>query len=202
MSEYISGYYIGDEIGSTLIKGISPLNAFDCGVFEEDGVKKQLLFVVWKKGAYPAPEGTGPDGTEIGSTTEAIDSLPVDISDRHLGDRIDDIVRIKPETHTESTIVIEAGQEYDGEILAEDLVIVTKNTRTNSLEPRHFSYSRSLIAYAQHVEATRMPKNINMAERNGMVYTSEAATAREYLVADPTTGGGWTITGDAELEAE
>jgi len=62
--EYISGFYISDALGSTLINGVNPLNAWPVCV--ADG--KQVVNCIWKKGTWPTPI--------LGEVTEAIDSLP------------------------------------------------------------------------------------------------------------------------------
>ena len=62
--EYISGFYISDALGSTVINGVKPLNAWPVCV--ADG--KQIVNCIWKKGQWPIPVE--------GEITEAIDSLP------------------------------------------------------------------------------------------------------------------------------
>jgi len=62
--EYISGFYISDALGSTVINGVKPLNAWPVCV--ADG--KQIVNCIWKKGQWPTPNA--------GEITEAIDSLP------------------------------------------------------------------------------------------------------------------------------
>lgn len=66
MSEYISGFYISDALGSTVINGIKPLNAWPVCVV--DG--QQVVHVIWKRGEWPAPGD--------GEVTEAIESLPAE----------------------------------------------------------------------------------------------------------------------------
>jgi len=62
--EYISGFYISDALGSTVINGVKPLNAWPVCV--ADG--KQVVNCIWKKGQWPTPVA--------GEVTEAIESLP------------------------------------------------------------------------------------------------------------------------------
>ena len=62
--EYISGFYISDALGTTVINGVKPLNAWPVCVV--DG--QQVVNCIWKKGAWPTPVA--------GEVTEAIDSLP------------------------------------------------------------------------------------------------------------------------------
>jgi len=62
--EYISGFYISDALGSTVINGVKPLNAWPVCI--ADG--KQIVNCIWKKGQWPTPVA--------GEITEAIDSLP------------------------------------------------------------------------------------------------------------------------------
>ena len=76
--EYISGFYISDALGSTVIKGIKPLNAWPVCVV--DG--QQIVNCIWKKGQWPSPKA--------GEVTEAIESLPAatisEITAKALGD--------------------------------------------------------------------------------------------------------------------
>jgi len=62
--EYISGFYISDALGATIINGVKPLNAWPVCVV--DG--KQIVNCIWKRGAWPI--------LQSGEVTEAIDSLP------------------------------------------------------------------------------------------------------------------------------
>ncbi len=65
---YISGFYKSDALGSTVINGITPLNAWPVCVI--DG--SQVVLAIWKKGEWPTPGE--------GEMTEAIESLPEEVS--------------------------------------------------------------------------------------------------------------------------
>lgn len=68
MSEYISGFYISDALGSTVINGITPLNAWPVCVVDN----QQVVMAIWKRGEWPTPGE--------GEVTEAIESLPEEVS--------------------------------------------------------------------------------------------------------------------------
>ena len=68
MSEYISGFYISDALGSTVINGVTLLNAWP--VCTVDG--QQVVMAIWKRGEWPTPAE--------GEVTEAIESLPEEVS--------------------------------------------------------------------------------------------------------------------------
>jgi len=118
MSEYISGFYIADALGSTTINGIIPLNAWPVCVV--DG--QQVVNCIWKKGQWPAPVA--------GEVTEAIESLPSatieGITAKVLGDTRDGVADT-PQLYE----VWKPGMWVEtGQILVHDIVSGTGETQT------------------------------------------------------------------------